>query len=75
MTITLLDKNECDNENGGCAQNCTNFEGSYDCSCYEGYSSDDGGYSCDGKLLLARDIVEHSIFALFPLSQTLMNVI
>jgi len=34
------DINECDNANGGCQQQCTNIEGSWTCSCYNGYKED-----------------------------------
>jgi len=39
--------NECDTNNGGCAQNCTDSEGSHTCSCDTGYTLNADGVSCD----------------------------
>jgi hypothetical protein len=33
----LADVNECSTSNGGCAHNCTNLEGSFSCSCRDGF--------------------------------------
>ena len=37
LTILYSDVNECLSSNGGCEQNCHNSEGSYECSCEDGY--------------------------------------
>ena len=42
------DTNECDDNNGGCSQMCKNIEGSYDCSCRNGYELDIDGQNCSG---------------------------
>ena len=45
------DINECQTDNGGCTQTCDNTDGSYQCSCWDGYeltSSD--GHTCTGEL-------------------------
>ena len=34
------DINECASQNGGCKQVCTNSNGSFQCSCYSGFSGD-----------------------------------
>lgn len=34
--------------NGGCDTQCTNAEGSYECSCSEGYALMPDGRSCAG---------------------------
>ena len=39
---------ECDENNGGCSQICTNTEGSFECSCREGYVLDNDGQNCSG---------------------------
>ena len=46
------DINECDTNNGGCAQTCTNNVGSYQCSCRTGYLLNSNGHTCDGMILL-----------------------
>ena len=42
----LLDTDECDLEVDGCEHICVNSEGSYECSCEEGYNLNDDGKSC-----------------------------
>ena len=51
LTIVFLDKdlNECETENGGCAQICTNTHGSFECSCITGYNLAADNLGCDGK--------------------------
>ncbi len=51
IAFTLLaDINECNSDNGGCAQTCTNSEGSFECSCDAGYTLNGDSRNCDGKL-------------------------
>ena len=42
------DIDECDDDNGGCDQNCTNTAGSYYCRCYEGFALTDDNKTCTG---------------------------
>ena len=42
------DINECDDNNGGCSQICTNTEGSYECSCTNGYVLNSDRHNCSG---------------------------
>ena len=44
-----IDIPECSNGQARCLQECTETPGSYECRCYDGYSLDDNGYSCNGK--------------------------
>ncbi|XP_035662429.1 tenascin-R-like [Branchiostoma floridae] len=41
------DVNECSAANGGCLQTCTNYFGSFQCSCGIGYTLNVDGVSCD----------------------------
>ena len=43
---TSTDIRECDDNNGGCDQICTDFPGGYSCSCRSGFTPD--GSSCSG---------------------------
>ena len=43
-----VDINECQNYNGGCPQTCDNTDGSYQCSCWDGYKLTSDGYNCTG---------------------------
>ena len=40
---------ECQTNNGGCSQTCTNTFGSFECSCDIGYSLASDGLYCKGK--------------------------
>lgn len=48
-TIYCTDVDECQAANGGCAQTCTNTDGSFLCSCGTGYTLAYDGFSCDGN--------------------------
>ena len=58
MTLTnfCVDINECNEETDGCAQNCTNTNGSYTCSCNTGYRLGSDGYSCYGTSNYPSDL-------------------
>ena len=43
------DINECLDNNGGCAHNCINTPGSYNCECNRGYELLPDEYGCQGK--------------------------
>ncbi len=43
--------NECNSNNGGCDQTCTNTVGAFQCSCSAGYQLNTDGLSCEGKLI------------------------
>ncbi|KAM4598787.1 oncoprotein-induced transcript 3 protein [Fundulus diaphanus] len=43
---TCLDVNECEKENGGCAEVCMNTKGSRRCECGRGRVLDEGGRNC-----------------------------
>jgi len=47
--VISIDINECQTDNGGCAQTCNNTVGSYQCSCRDGYELTSDGYNCTGK--------------------------
>ncbi len=42
-----IDIDECSNNNGGCSQKCENTEGSFTCSCNDGYKLNSDGKTCD----------------------------
>ena len=44
-----IDINECDVHNGGCQHTCTNSDGSYSCSCNDGYTLDVDDEGCSRK--------------------------
>ena len=46
---TNTDIDECITNNGGCEQVCINTDGSFYCSCNDGFSLNANGTTCDGK--------------------------
>ena len=46
--ISFLDVNECEENNGGCEQQCVNKEGSHNCSCEGGFKLEKDGFKCTG---------------------------
>ena len=46
--VPSTDINECNNNNGGCAQTCTNSDGSFQCSCNSGFRLSSDGRTCNG---------------------------
>ena len=50
ITNLNLDINECNINNGGCAQKCINKQGSYHCACDQGYALDTDGHNCSGTI-------------------------
>ena len=49
--IMFLDVDECAEGTDGCAQTCTDTDGSYICSCDSGYSLANDSHGCDGKFM------------------------
>ena len=44
----IVDIDECLIDNGGCNQTCDNTNGSYQCSCSEGYELTNDTHNCTG---------------------------
>ena len=66
IAINHPDIAECDEDNGGCEQICTNTEGSYECSCRDGYVQNGDG--CLSKL---KHIGSYMLYIIIQIS---MNV-
>lgn len=45
----FVDMNECEVYNGHCDHDCTNSNGSYACSCRDGFYPNNDSQSCDGE--------------------------
>ena len=46
--LFLIDIDECNTNNGDCAQTCTNTQGSHQCSCRSGFTPASNGRICQG---------------------------
>ena len=49
LIIIYIDINECAEDTDGCAQTCTDTDGSYTCFCDVGYQLANDGHGCDGE--------------------------
>ena len=58
--------NECQSNNGGCNQTCTNTAGSFKCSCGIGYTLAYDNLDCEGKKRVYC-IVELGLCALYSI--------
>ncbi len=47
--MLFADVNECAMLNGGCEQSCANIDGSFTCSCFEGYVLEEDNIQCQGN--------------------------
>ena len=52
FSVQTLDINECLNNNGSCPHTCYDLDGSYTCSCSNGYLLIGDGQICEGRYLL-----------------------
>ncbi len=59
-TLSFSDINECNSNNGGCAQNCANTLGSFQCSCENGYTLAANGRACNSMFVA----IQHFLFGL-----------
>ena len=49
--VFIPDVDECDPNVSNCMHNCDNTDGSYVCSCNDGFTLNGDGFSCDGERL------------------------
>ena len=47
IIINITDIDECSEKTSGCEQSCKNTDGSFTCSCLEGYSLNDDNRTCN----------------------------
>ena len=52
MCMIYIDIDECSMSPNPCGQICTNNEGSFVCSCNNGYVLDDNQTSCNGQFVI-----------------------
>ena len=63
--MIFIDVDECQTDNGGCNQTCTNTQGSYVCSCIGQYTLDDDQHGCIGIVHDNNYIQEFGFFLSF----------
>jgi len=59
FTVLCTDINECQTDNGGCTQTCNNTDGSYQCSCWDGYELTSDGHNCTGEYICTNNICRY----------------
>ena len=55
--ISHSDIDECEEGTDGCDHNCTNTDGSYYCTCMDGYELNSDNHTCAGAQLLINTYV------------------
>ena len=63
--INFVDIDECKLFNGGCEHDCTNNNGSFFCTCHDGYNLKDDHLSCVGMCQLTNTQLTGS-YEMFP---------
>ena len=53
--------NECTTGHNDCEQNCNNIEGSYACSCDDGYVLNQDGFHCSGIHIIKYSYIDRKI--------------
>ena len=71
----VLDDNECTLRTHDCDQLCSNTDGSYTCSCNNGFTLDEDGKTCHGQysVSMCKPIIFLSIRQLFILFDLVKN--
>ena len=54
LYVIVVDVDECLTDNGGCTQTCNNIDGSYQCSCQDGYQLDSDDHTCIGMYCITQ---------------------
>ncbi len=54
--LIFADINECLTDNGGCDHICINTEGSFSCSCQNGFELENDQFSCSGKKTIGEQL-------------------
>ena len=60
----FVDVNECLTDNGECEQRCDNIDGSYQCSCWNGFELTSDNNTCTGMKMAMQciaNIIYHFI--------------
>ena len=62
FSITMVDIDECMDSNGGCEYTCINTNGSYTCSCPDGFHLSPNGLNCTGMSISQGDMKASIMF-------------
>ena len=75
MTFSnILDVDECKEGNGGCDHTCTNTEGSFECTCNDGYVNNEKDKTkCEGKHFCLFLRFRPMILILIPIFQNYLQ--
>ena len=62
LVLLVIDVDECSMTESPCSQDCSNTDGSFVCSCANGYTLDSDGRACNGKQV-TRVVVNNYVIA------------
>ena len=74
-SYNVIDIDECTEGIDGCAQICTDTDGSYTCSCDPGYRLSGDNHGCTGEPLIMNAIASRIFQSMINTTQTLMNAV
>ena len=60
----MTEINECERLLDNCQQECMNTDGSFNCSCYDGFLLQDDGRSCQSKQIVLKLLLIFVLLAL-----------
>ena len=65
LIIFHSDIDECERGTDGCDHNCTNTDGSYYCTCMDGYELESDNHTCAGNVYVHACVIHMHISTLF----------
>ena len=68
------DVDECLTNNGGCEYNCTNTDGSFNCSCDAGYELDSDGFNCSSEIAQFHQSIIFMVKTLADIDECMRNL-
>ena len=71
MFLSILDQDECSDNNGGCAHACRNTNGSFICTCNPGYKLAPNNKDCVGKSYTLMELRAAIVF--YPENNYIIN--
>ena len=68
LIIFHSDIDECERGTDGCDHNCTNTDGSYYCTCMDGYELESDNHTCTGNVYVHACVIHMHLSTLYSYS-------